>query len=146
MLESWISKFQNFITYEYHCQKNFTGIFFLQCISLPSQNLRRFNMVTGCYCLSIVWKNHSVNLRSCAAAVWDSSWSRMLSLLNDCTSASKSAFSFLSYQNKHTSYIWLWICKCSLVLWHYMYSNTHDLNICINLYVMIYEAFFSLRL
>lgn len=120
MLESWISKFQNFITYEYHCQKNFTGIFFFQCISLPSRSFRRFNMVTGCYCLSIVWKNHSVNLRSCAAAVWDSSWSRMLSLLNDCTSASKSAFSFLSYQNKHTSYIWLFESKCesASVAWY----------------------------
>lgn len=31
------------------------------------------------YRLSIVWKNHSVNLRSWAAAVWDSSWRRTLS-------------------------------------------------------------------
>lgn len=119
---AWVMDFK--ISKLYHIwislSEEFHWHFFFQCISLPSRNLRRFNMVTGCYCLSIVWKNHSVNLRSCAAAVWDSSWSRMLSLLNDCTSASKSAFSFLSYQNKHTSYIWLFESKCesASVAWY----------------------------
>lgn len=47
--------------------------------------------------LSIVWKNHSVNLLSCDAAVWDSSWRRTLSWRNLSISSSSTMRSFLSY-------------------------------------------------
>lgn len=46
--------------------------------------------------LSMVLKNHSVNLRSWAVAVWDSSCSRMLSCLRCWTSACSTALSCFS--------------------------------------------------
>ena len=46
--------------------------------------------------LSIVWKNHSVNFLSWAAAVWLSSCSRMLSCLRCCTSSCNIALSSFS--------------------------------------------------
>lgn len=54
--------------------------------------------------MSIVWKNHSVNLRNCCAAFCDSSCNRLFSSLNPRTSSSKDSLRRVSLESRPSSW------------------------------------------
>ena len=100
-----------------------------------------------------VWKNHSVNLLSCWAAVWDSSWSLWFSSLRATTSDSRSSdasvsslgelgeFSLISCESLGSAFsdfwygAWKQYCEIMVKIFYsakkYVYFSNELLNITI---------------